>query len=64
MTHFKLLFSVSSKKGEINCLVTQHLVNEELVPKLKDEIGEPKSPVVDSSVVGLKRLELEECEQE
>ena len=29
---FKLPFTMSSKKGKINCLVTQHLVNEKLVP--------------------------------
>ena len=64
VTHFKLLFTMSSKKGKINRLVTQHLVDEELVPEPEDEIGKPKSPVVDSGVVELKSLEVELHERE
>ena len=62
--HFKLSLTLSSKKGDVNHLVTQHLVNKELVPEPEDEIGKPKSPVVDSSVVELKSLELEHHEWE
>ena len=59
---FKLSFTLSSKKGKIYCLVAQHLVDEELVPEPEEEIEESHSPVVDSSVVELKCLELEDRE--
>ena len=36
-THIKLLFTLSSKKGEIYRLVAQHLVDEELVPEQEEE---------------------------
>ena len=63
-THFKLSFTLSSKKGEIYRLVAQHLVDEELVSEPEEEIEESQSPVVDSNAVELKRLELEDCERE
>ena len=64
VTHFKLSFTLSSKKGEIYHLVAQHLVNEELAPEPEEEIEESQFPVVDSSVVELKCLELEDRERE
>ena len=57
-THFKLLFTLCSKKGEIYRLVAQHLVDEELVSEPEEEIEESQSPVVDSNAVELKCLEL------
>ena len=62
--HFKLSFTVSSKKDEINCLVTQRLVEEKLAPEPENETEEPKSLVVDSSVVELKHLEFEDHERQ
>ncbi|XP_065902416.1 uncharacterized protein [Dysidea avara] len=50
------------KKNELCRLVTQHLVDEELVSE--EEIDESQSPVVDPSVVELKRLELQDRERE
>ena len=62
--HFKLSFTLSSKKGEIYCLVAQHLVDEELVSEPEKEIEESQSPVVDCNAVELKGLELEDRERE
>ena len=36
--HFKLSFTMSSKRGEIDRLVAQHLIDKELVPEPEDEI--------------------------
>ena len=60
--HRKLSFILSSKKGQIYRLVAQHLVDEELVPEPEEEIEESPSPVVDSSVVELKHVELKNHE--
>ena len=61
-THFELSFTTSTRKDKISQLVTQHLIDEELV--LKDEIKELNPSVVDNNVVELKRLELQDHERE
>ena len=61
-TRLNLTFTSSTRKNELCRLVTQHLVDEELVSE--EEIDESQSPVVDPSVVELKRLELQDRERE
>jgi len=48
----------STRKGEMSCLIKEHLINEELVSE--DEIDELYPAVVDNNVVELKCLELED----
>ena len=61
-TRLNLTFTSSTRKNELCRLVTQHLVDEELVSE--EEIDESQSPVVDPSIVELKRLELQDRERE
>ena len=61
-THFKLDFTTSTRKDDVSRLIKEHLIDEELVSE--EEIEEPLSPMIDSSVVELKRLELQDRERE
>jgi len=55
---FKLYFTTATKKDELSCLITDHLIDEELVSD--EKVEKPLSPVVNSSVVELKRPELQD----
>jgi len=62
--HFKLDFTTATRKDELSCLITEHLIDEELVSDTEEPADDPLSPVVDSSVVELKCLKLQDQEQE
>jgi len=56
--YYKLSITGSSKKGNIKRLLTEYLIDEELVPKDKDH----SLTNVDSNFLELKHLELQEHE--
>ena len=62
--HFILDFTTATRKDDLSCLIMEHLIDEELVSDTEEPADYPLSSVVDSSVVELKRLELEDKEQE
>ena len=61
--HFKLDFA---RKDQLSRLITEHLIDKDLVSDAEEPGDDLRSPVVDSNVVELKRLELQdrECERE
>ena len=61
-THFELDFTTTTRKDDVSRLIKEHLIDEELVSE--EEIEKPLSPMIDSSVVELKRLELQDREHE
>jgi len=61
-SHFKLTVSTTTRKDELFKMVMQFLVDEELV--LEESVEDLPSLTVDSSVLELKRLELQDRERE
>ena len=52
--HFKLDYTTATRKGKLSRLITEHLIDEELVSDAKELVDDPvQSPAVDSSVVEL-----------
>ena len=45
-------------------MITEHLINGELLSDIEELVDDPQSPVIDSSVVELKPLELQNKEWE
>jgi len=62
--HFKLEFATATRKDQLSHLITEHLIDEELVSDGEEPGDDLRSPVVNSSVVELKRLELQDRERE
>ena len=60
-SHFKLTVPTTTRKDELCKMVMQFLVDEELVPE--ESVEDLPLPTVDSNVLELKRLELQDREQ-
>ena len=60
--HYKLPTTSTIKREELRKLISEYLVDEELVPE--DELDDSPSPPVDANLLELKRLEFQEREWE